>query len=161
MPHRPLAGNVIPGPIGVQVGPAITLRTRVVVANVGGVSGLGGGGLIEILVPLVPGVRHNALGQCVAGLAGTNAKALAGAHVCLEAILAFHMGGAVEYREGRRRLIEVDADRGVLDRRNDVAARVEPVAILRRGAQLQVRETVQQTEIGGKDAGGIDRELIE
>src|ERR1035441_11129690 len=71
-----------------------------------GVSGLRGGGLIEVLVPLVPGVGHNALGQRVAGLVGIDAKALAGAHVCLEAVLALHVGGAVEDRKDRRRFIE-------------------------------------------------------
>jgi hypothetical protein len=71
------------------------------------------------------------------------------------------MGSAIEYGKNRRRLIEVHSDCGVLYRGNNIATSVERVEILRRGAQLEICEPVQQAEVGREVAAGINRQIVE
>jgi hypothetical protein len=84
LPHRSLAGHVVPGSVRVQIGPAVALSAGVPIAHCGAVGSLRGCRLVHVLVPLIPGVPGNLLRlEVAARISGVAAKALARTHLGL------------------------------------------------------------------------------
>jgi hypothetical protein len=113
------------------------------------------------MVPLVPGILFDVLRERIlAAVGGVASNHLAGAHIflvtlCLRRAGMFHLHRAIEDRDRRWRLIQINADRSVRNWRDQFPSGVNHVEVLGGCAQLCVDESMQDRYLGMKVLGWI------
>ena len=125
LPHLPLSGNVVPASVGIQIRPTIALGSFEAVAR------HSSGGcficrrLIAFFVPVVPRVLRNLLRQEVpARIERIGRQRLSTAHIrpiSPNIVGTFHMSPARKHRNHSRRLVQIDPNRRIFNRRDTSA----------------------------------------
>src|SRR6185312_14777911 len=133
LPHPTLPRHVIPSAVGIQIGPSVALVSGITIARRRLVCRLIHGGLVAVLVPLVPGLLWDLLRQEVAAaIHGIASQALSRTHICPAAIPilrtgAFHLRLTIQQRDHRRGVVQIDPDRRIRDRRDRIATGIHAV----------------------------------
>jgi hypothetical protein len=157
LPHLALTGNVVPASVRIQIGPPVALIACETIARSCSACRCIGCGLIACPVPLVPGIlfyvlRHGIL----AAVGGIASQRLTCAHIFLVAVRlrcagVFNLHRAIENRDCRGRLIQIDANRSIHNWRDKCPTRVNDVKVPGGCAQLCIDEPVQDRELRVKD----------
>ena len=127
LPHRPLPRNVIPAPVGIQIRPSIALISRKVIPRRRPVRSLIHRRLITLLIPAIPGIRQYLRRQIVTAVVrDIRRKRLTRPYIHpvppgpVHRGRPLHLSTAGHHRDLRGRLVEIDPNRSVLQRRNHI-----------------------------------------